>query len=154
MSLPTLSEMDFSEPNASGYRLLTNAPTRSTTLATCTGISMGREAGDAGSNPAPYTMNIEVMYDYVVVEKHQGDLATEGGIIIPETSNDALNLYRVVAAGPGAVEDGTYVEVPFNAGDIVLIGPGQGAAFNMKGRELIVIRARQIFAIDTTNRVD
>ena len=66
-------------------------------------------------------MNIQPLFDRVLVKRLETEEKTAGGIFIPDTAKEKPILGEVVAAGPGRMsEEGKQVPMTVKKGDIVL----------------------------------
>ena len=66
-------------------------------------------------------MNIQPLFDRVLVKRLETEEKTAGGIFIPDTAKEKPVLGEVEAAGPGRMsEEGKQVPMTVKKGDIVL----------------------------------
>ena len=66
-------------------------------------------------------MNIQPLFDRVLVKRLETEEKTAGGIFIPDTAKEKQVLGEVVAVGPGRMsEEGKQVPMTVKKGDIVL----------------------------------
>lgn len=66
-------------------------------------------------------MNIQPLFDRVLVKRLETEEKTAGGIFIPDTAKEKPVLGEVVAVGPGRMsEEGKQVTMTVKKGDIVL----------------------------------
>jgi chaperonin GroES len=88
-------------------------------------------------------INIKPLADRVVVEPAPAEEMTPGGIIIPDTAKEKPQKGTVVAVGPGKKDEPTTVKV----GDKVLYGKYAGTEINIDGKEYLIMRESDIYAI-------
>lgn len=88
-------------------------------------------------------VNIKPLADRVVVEAAAAEEKTAGGIIIPDTAKEKPQRGTVVAAGPGKKDEPTSVKV----GDTVLYGKYSGTEIQVDGKDYLIMRESDIFAI-------
>ena len=88
-------------------------------------------------------VNIKPLADRVVVEAAAAEEKTAGGIIIPDTAKEKPQRGKVVAAGPGKKDEPTQVKV----GDIILYGKYSGTEIQVDGKDYLIMRESDIFAI-------
>jgi chaperonin GroES len=88
-------------------------------------------------------INIKPLADRVVVEPAPAEEKTPGGIIIPDTAKEKPQKGTVVAVGPGKKDEPTTVKV----GDKVLYGKYAGTEINIDGKEYLIMRESDIYAI-------
>lgn len=107
----------------------------------------------------------EPLWDWVLVEEIERK-ATDGGILLPETSTDQdTKRATVVAVGPGTYRDsGIFVPVPLKVGDIVYcmafakpktVGIPreiQGLPANVAGRKFHAVACRDLIGIERVSQ--
>ncbi|REJ85028.1 MAG: co-chaperone GroES [Bacteroidetes bacterium] len=81
--------------------------------------------------------------DRVLVEAAPAEEKTAGGIIIPDTAKEKPQRGKVVAVGTGKKDEPLTVKV----GDTVLYGKYAGTEVSIDGRDLLIMRESDIFAI-------
>jgi co-chaperonin GroES (HSP10) len=64
-------------------------------------------------------MEIEPAQDFLLVTPHK--LKNESIVIVPDTAKQDFRYFKVVATGPGTIQDGKLIEVRIQRGAIVLI---------------------------------
>jgi chaperonin GroES len=73
---------------------------------------------------------------------------TTGGIIIPDTAKDKPQEGKVVAVGPGKVNDkGERLPLELKANDRILFGKYSGSEVKVDGVEHLIMREDDILAI-------
>ena len=73
---------------------------------------------------------------------------TSGGIIIPDTAKEKPQEGKVVAVGPGKVNDeGKKIALDVKAGDKILFGKYSGTEIKIDGVEHLIMREEDILAI-------
>ncbi len=70
-----------------------------------------------------------------------------GGIIIPDTAKEKPQEAKVVAVGPGRIDDGQRVALEVKKGDKVLIGKYSGTEVKLDGEEHLILREEEILAV-------
>jgi chaperonin GroES len=88
-------------------------------------------------------INLKPLSDRVIVEPAPAEEKTPGGIIIPDTAKEKPQKGTVVAVGPGKKDEPMTVKV----GDIVLYGKYAGTEINIDGKEYLIMRESDIYAI-------
>jgi len=81
--------------------------------------------------------------DRVLVEPAAAETKTAGGIIIPDTAKEKPQRGTVVAVGDGKKDEPTTVK----AGDTVLYGKYAGTEITIDGKDYLIMRESDIFAI-------
>ena len=94
-------------------------------------------------------MAFRPLHDRVLVRRIEEDRKTAGGIIIPDTAKEKPQEAKVVAVGPGRLEEGKHVAPEVKKGDKVLIGKYSGTEVKINGDEHLIMREDDILAIVT-----
>jgi len=81
--------------------------------------------------------------DRVIVEAAAAEEKTAGGIIIPDTAKEKPQRGKVIAVGTGKKDEPMTVKV----GDEVLYGKYAGTELTIDGKEYLIMRESDIFAI-------
>ena len=89
------------------------------------------------------SLNIKPIGDRVVVEAAPAETRTASGIYIPETAQEKPQKGTVVAVGNGKVDEPLTVKV----GDQVLYGKYAGTEINYEGKEYLIMREADIYAV-------
>ena len=95
---------------------------------------------------------LKPLYSNVLVKQDDAEKMTEGGIHIPDTSEDAPLTGTVLAAGEGYVlmDDAGSVHVRrliVKEGDRIMFGKYSGAKIELDGDEFIVMDEADIYGI-------
>lgn len=88
-------------------------------------------------------VNIKPLADRVLVEPAAAEEKTAGGIIIPDTAKEKPMKGTVVAVGEGKKDEPMTVKV----GDVVLYGKYAGTELSVDGRDFLIMRESDIYAI-------
>lgn len=88
-------------------------------------------------------ISIKPLADRVVIEPAAAESTTKSGILIPDTAKEKPQKGTVVAAGPGKKDEPVTVKV----GDTVLYGKYAGTEISIEGKEFLIMRESDIFAI-------
>ncbi len=88
-------------------------------------------------------ISIRPLQDRVLVEAAPAEEKTVGGIIIPDTAKEKPQKGHVVAVGNGKKDEPMTVKV----GDEVLYGKYAGTEISFGGKDLLIMRESDIFAI-------
>ncbi|HRH67735.1 MAG TPA: co-chaperone GroES [Bacteroidia bacterium] len=86
---------------------------------------------------------LKPLADRVLVEAAAAEEKTAGGIIIPDTAKEKPQRGKVIAVGTGKKDEPLTVKV----GDSVLYGKYAGTEINIEGREYLIMRESDIFAV-------
>lgn len=88
-------------------------------------------------------VRIKPLADRVLVEPAPAEEKTASGIIIPDTAKEKPQRGSVVAVGEGKKDEPLTVKV----GDTVLYGKYAGTEISIDGRDYLILRESDIFAI-------
>jgi chaperonin GroES len=86
---------------------------------------------------------IKPLADRVVVEAAPAETKTAGGLIIPDTAKEKPQRGTVVAVGTGKKDEPMTVKV----GDNILYGKYSGTEVMIDGKEFLIMRESDIFAV-------
>ena len=89
------------------------------------------------------SVNIKPLTDRVVIEPTPVQEKTASGIIIPDASKEKPLKGKVVATGPGTIDEPMTVK----AGDNVLYGQYSGTEVKLDGTTYLIMREADIFGI-------
>ncbi|MBN2107676.1 MAG: co-chaperone GroES [Deltaproteobacteria bacterium] len=93
-------------------------------------------------------MKIRPLQDRIIVKRLEGEEKTKGGIIIPDSAKEKPMEGKVIAVGPGKLnEKGTRVAPEVKAGDIVLFGKYAGTEIKIDNDEHLILREDDILGI-------
>jgi chaperonin GroES len=88
-------------------------------------------------------INVKPLADRVLVEPAPAETKTAGGIIIPDTAKEKPMKGKIVAVGNGKPDEPMTVK----AGDNVLYGKYAGTEIQIDGKEYLIMRESDIYAI-------
>ncbi|TAE17407.1 MAG: co-chaperone GroES [Bacteroidetes bacterium] len=88
-------------------------------------------------------VNIRPLADRVLVQPAPAEEKTASGLIIPDTAKEKPQRGTVVAVGNGKKDEPITVKV----GDVVLYGKYAGTEITVEGKEYLIMRESDIFAI-------
>jgi chaperonin GroES len=93
-------------------------------------------------------MKVRPMNDRVLVVRVEEERKTKGGIIIPDTAKEKPMEGKVVAAGPGKVDDtGRRTPLDIKAGDRVLFSKYAGTEIKIDDVEHLFMREDDILGV-------
>lgn len=99
-------------------------------------------------NPEEPIMAIKPLEDRVVIKIEQAEQTTASGLVIPETAKEKPQEARVVAVGPGRVDEkGNRIPVDIKEGDVVVFSRYGGTEVKYQGEEYLILSARDVLAI-------
>jgi chaperonin GroES len=88
-------------------------------------------------------VSLKPLADRVLVEAAPAEEKTAGGIIIPDTAKEKPQRGKIVAIGTGKKDEPLSVKV----GDTVLYGKYAGTEITIEGKEYLIMRESDIFAV-------
>ncbi len=93
-------------------------------------------------------MKIKPLQDRIIIKRMEGEEKTKGGIIIPDSAKEKPMEGKVIAVGPGKLnEKGTRVAPEVKAGDLILFGKYAGTEIKIDGEEHLILREDDIMGI-------
>ncbi|WP_294821207.1 co-chaperone GroES [uncultured Flavobacterium sp.] len=88
-------------------------------------------------------LNIKPLHDRVLVEPVAAETQTASGIFIPDTAKEKPQKGIVVAVGNGTKDQ----EMTVAVGDTVLYGKYAGTELKFEGKDYLMMKEEEIFAI-------
>jgi chaperonin GroES len=88
-------------------------------------------------------IKVKPLADRVLVEPAPAETKTSGGIIIPDTAKEKPMRGKIVAVGNGKPDEPLTVKT----GDTVLYGKYAGTEINIDGKDFLIMRESDIYAI-------
>ena len=86
--------------------------------------------------------------DRVLVLPLEAETTTASGLVIPDTAKEKPQEGRVIAAGPGRVDDkGVRVPMDVSEGDVVVFSKYGGTEVKYNGEDYLLLNARDILAV-------
>ena len=91
---------------------------------------------------------LKPLEDRIVVQPLEAEQVTASGLVIPDTAKEKPQEGKVIAVGPGRVDDkGVRVPVDVKVGDVVLYSKYGGTEVKYSGEEYLVLSARDVLAV-------
>ena len=91
---------------------------------------------------------IKPLEDRVLVEPLEAETTTASGLVIPDTAKENPQEGKVVAAGPGRVDDkGVRVPMDVQVDDVVIFSKYGGTEVRYNGKDYLLLNARDILAV-------
>lgn len=93
-------------------------------------------------------MKIQPLHDRIVVRRVEEQEQEIGGIIIPDTAREKPQQARVIAVGPGRVNDnGQRRPLDLKVDDLVLIGKYAGTEITIEGDDYLILREDEVLGV-------
>jgi chaperonin GroES len=94
------------------------------------------------------TMKIRPLADRLLVKREEPNETVRGGIIIPDSAKEKPQEGKVVAAGPGRLDDnGKRVPLEVKKGNRILMGKYAGTEVKLDDVEHIIMREDDVLAV-------
>ncbi|CAI9407017.1 MULTISPECIES: co-chaperone GroES [Aestuariimicrobium] len=91
---------------------------------------------------------IKPLEDRVLVQPLDAEQQTASGLYIPDTAKEKPQEGKVVATGPGRIDDsGNRVPLDLAEGDVVIFSKYGGTEVKYDGQEYLLLNARDILAV-------
>ena len=91
---------------------------------------------------------IKPLEDRVLVEPLEAETTTASGLVIPDTAKEKPQEGKVVAAGPGRVDEkGNRVPMDDKVGDVVIFSKYGGTEVRYNATDYLLLNARDILAV-------
>ena len=96
------------------------------------------------------SVSIKPLEDRVVIQTVEAEQTTSFGLVLPDTAKEKPQEGKVVAVGPGRIDDnGKRVPVDVAEGDLVIYSKYGGSEVKYDGEEYLILSARDILAVVT-----
>ncbi len=93
-------------------------------------------------------VTIKPLEDRILVQPLEAEQTTASGLVIPDTAKEKPQEGKVVATGPGRIDDnGNRVPLDVAVGDRVIYSKYGGTEVKYGGEELLVLSARDVLAV-------
>ena len=93
-------------------------------------------------------MELQPLYDRVIVRRVEADKLSAGGLIIPENAKEKPIEGEVVSVGPGKqLDDGEFQAMTLSKGDRVLFGKYGGTEVKLDNVDHLILREDEVLAI-------
>lgn len=91
---------------------------------------------------------IKPLEDRIVVQIVEAEQTTASGLVIPDTAKEKPQEAKVIAVGPGRVDDkGNRIPVDVKEGDVVIFSKYGGTEVKYGGTEYLILSARDVLAV-------
>src|ERR1700709_1918426 len=93
-------------------------------------------------------IKLKPLADRVIVKQSEAEEKTASGILLPDTAKEKPTKGKVVAVGPGKLDDnGKRMEIGVRAGDSVYYGKYAGTDVEVDGEKLVILRETDLLGI-------
>lgn len=93
-------------------------------------------------------ITLKPLADRVVVKQSEAETKTASGIVLPDTAKEKPTRGKVVAVGPGKLDDnGKRMELGVRVGDEVYYGKYSGTDVEVDGEKYVILRESDILGV-------
>ena len=93
-------------------------------------------------------MQVQPLYDRLLVKRFTEEEKTKGGIIVPDSAKEKPAQGQVIATGAGRItEEGQLHALTVKKGDKILFGKYSGNEVTINGEELLIIKEEEVLGI-------
>ena len=93
-------------------------------------------------------MKLRPLQDRVIVKQSEAEEKTKSGILLPDAAKEKPTKGKVVAAGPGRLDDkGKPMELGVRVGDTVYYGKYSGTDVEIDGQKLVILRETDVLGV-------
>ncbi len=94
------------------------------------------------------TTKIKPLFDYVLVKPLEGEAKTPSGILLPETAKEKPQVGKIMAVGPGSVnDDGKKIPMVVKVGQKVMYKKWGGNEIKVGHEEWLLVEQKDILAV-------
>ena len=95
-------------------------------------------------------VTIKPLEDRILVQPLEAEQTTASGLVIPDTAKEKPQEGKVLATGPGRIDDnGNRIPLDVAEGDVVIFSKYGGTEVKYNGQEYLLLNARDILAVVT-----
>jgi chaperonin GroES len=93
-------------------------------------------------------MKLKPLADRVIVRQSDAEEKTASGIVLPDTAKEKPTKGKVVAVGPGKLDDhGKRMELGVREGDTVYYGKYSGTDVEINGEKFVILRESDLLGV-------
>ena len=93
-------------------------------------------------------MSLQPLEDRIIVKPGEAEETTVSGLVIPDTAKEKPQEGKVLATGPGRIDDnGNRIPLDVAEGDVVIFSKYGGTEVKYDGQEYLLLNARDILAV-------
>ena len=94
-------------------------------------------------------MKLRPLADRVIVKQSEAEEKTKSGILLPDTAKEKPTKGKVVAVGPGKLDEknGKPMELGVRVGDNVYYGKYSGTDVEIDGQKLVILRESDLLGV-------
>jgi len=93
-------------------------------------------------------MKLRPLQDLVIVKQSEAEEKTKSGILRPDTAKEKPTKGKVIAVGPGKLDDkGKPMEIGLRGGDTVYYGKYSGTDVEVDGEKFVILRESDVLGV-------
>ena len=93
-------------------------------------------------------MKLKPLQDRVIVKQSEAEEKTKSGILLPDTAKEKPTKGKVIAVGPGKLDDkGKPMEIGLRGGDTVYYGKYSGTDVEVDGEKFVILRESDVLGV-------
>jgi chaperonin GroES len=93
-------------------------------------------------------MKLRPLQDRVIVKQSEAEEKTKSGIVLPDTAKEKPTKGKVVAVGPGKLDDnGKPMEIGLRVGDTIYYGKYSGTDVEVNQEKFVILREQDILGV-------
>jgi chaperonin GroES len=95
------------------------------------------------------SVSIKPLEDRILVQPLDAEQTTASGLVIPDTAKEKPQEGKVLAVGPGRVDEDGETRIPLDVAvdDVVVFSKYGGTELKYDGQEYLLLSARDVLAI-------
>ena len=93
-------------------------------------------------------MSFKPLADRVLIKVLESEEKTKSGIVIPDTAKEKPEKGKVLAVGPGKMENSTRIAPEVKVGDVVYFAKYAGTTIKVDGEECTVLKESDILGVE------
>ena len=91
---------------------------------------------------------IKPLEDRILVQPLEAETTTSFGLVIPDTAKEKPQEGKVLAVGPGRVDDnGNRIPLDVAVGDVVIFSKYGGTEVKYNGEDYLILSSRDVLAV-------
>jgi chaperonin GroES len=97
------------------------------------------------------SFSLRPLLDRIAIARLESETKTPAGLIIPDTAKEKPITGKVLAIGPGALNDqGQPIPMQVKVGDHVLFGKWSGTETKIDGQDIVIMKESDVLGILNT----
>jgi chaperonin GroES len=93
-------------------------------------------------------MTVKPLSNRILARRIEGEKMSRGGIAIPDTAKEKPQEAKVIAVGPGKIDEtGKRIPMQVKEGDRILTGKYAGTEIKIEGEEYLIISEDEVLAV-------